>query len=446
MKSELKNVLEKTIDLAKKNGADQADVILNTGESFSISSRNAEIDKYKLSGSSVLGIRAIKDNKVGISYTEALDDDALSLAAKTAVDNAKNSDTNEYETISVKADKDLISENKYEKDTSSTQEKIDFCLKLESEVKARDSRVQAVPYNGFSEGESETYYLNSLGTFGWDSETYMSCYTSALINEGDKNSMHYHGVMGTNLKNLNLEECVKESLEHASAWLNAGPVSTGNYDIVFTPDQFVSVFNCFGNIFSAKAAWDKVNPFSEKIGNQVADNQLTVLDVPMYKDAFFTYEFDSEGVARSDLTLIENGVLKSFYHNTATANYFNTQTTGHGSRGPRSSLGVGGTNKLIQPGKTSESDARSGEYIEIHSLQGLHSGANSISGEFSFGASGYLCRDGQRVQPVKGITVAGNYHHMLMKIKAIGDVIHANTDKSFFAPTIRFDSLSVAGK
>lgn len=446
MNQEFKNALEKTLDFAKKNGADQADVILNTGSSFSISAQKKEIDKYKLSGSSVVGIRAIKDNKVGISYSEALDDNALELAAKTAIDNAKNSDVNENETISVKSDGDLISKSKYEKDNSSTQEKIDFCLKLESEVYARDSRVQAVPYNGFSEGESETYYMNSLGTFGYDNEFYMSCYTSALIHEGELNSMHYHGVMGTQLKTLNFEECVAESLEHASQWLKAGPVTTGHYDIVFTPDQFVSVFGCFGNIFSAKAAWDKVNPFAEKMNENVAFNELTVVDVPMYQDAFFTYEFDSEGVGRKDLTLIENGVLKNFYHNTSTANYFKTKTTGHASRGPKSSLGVGGTNKLIKPGSTSDTSVKSGEYIEIHALQGLHSGANAISGEFSFGASGYLCRDGKRIQPVKGITVAGNYHHMLMKIKAIGDVIHPNTDRSFFAPTIRFDGLSVAGK
>lgn len=446
MKQEFRDIVEKTIEIARKNGADQADVILNTGSSFSISAQKKEIDKYKLSGSSVVGIRAIKDNKVGISYSEAMDDGALELAAKTAIDNAKNSDVNEFETISIKSDEDLISKNKYEKDNSTTQEKIDFCLKLESEVYKRDSRIQSVPYNGFSEGESETYYMNSLGTFGYDSEFNMSCYTSALIHEGDLNSMHYHGVMGSKLKDLDLDACVNESLEHASNWLKAQPVKTGSYDVIFTPEEFVDVFYCFSNMFSAKAAWDKVNPFAEKLNKSVAFSELSIIDVPNYKDAFFTYEFDSEGVKRNDLTLIENGVLKNFYHNTSTANYFKTQTTGHASRGPKSSLGVGGTNKLIQAGSTSGSDIKSGEYLEIHALQGLHSGANSISGEFSFGASGYLCRDGKRIQPVKGITIAGNYHHMLMNIKAIGDVIHSNTRQSFFAPMIRFGGLSVAGK
>ena len=188
-----------------------------------------------------------------------------------------------------------------------------------------------------------------------------------------------------------------------------------------------------------------MNPFSEKLGQKVATSELSIIDVPQYRDAFFKYDFDSEGVKRSDLVLIQDGVLQSFYHNTSTAHYFKTKTTGHASRGPRSPLAVAGTNCLIQTGKTAESTIRNGEYLEIHALQGLHSGANAISGEFSFGASGYLCRDGRRIQPVKGITVAGNYHKMLMQIKAIGDTLFANTDNSFFLPTIRFDSVAVAG-
>lgn len=446
MNADMKVNLEKIIDHAKGQGADASDAILNTGSSFSVSAQNNEIDKYKLSGSSVIGIRVVKDNKIGLSYTESMDEDSLKLAAKNAVENAMSSDVNEFEKITIKSDSDLIDESKIIKEDIPTKEKIDFCLKLESGVKERDSRVQAVPYNGYSEGESATYYLNSLGTFGYDSESYTSCYTSALIHEGDKNSMHYHGVMGRHMGELNVEECISESLEHASNWLDAGPVETGKYDIFFTPEIFKSIYHCFGNIYSAKAAWDKTNPFRDKLGEKVAIDEFSVLDVPLYQEAFFKYKFDSEGTRRSDLSLIENGVMKNFFHNTATANYFKTQTTGHASRGPKSSLGVSGTNTLILPGKTSDKTVTNGEYIEIHSVQGLHSGASAISGEFSLGASGYLCRDGIRIQPVKSITVAGNYHHMLMNIKAIGDRIYADGDKGFFCPKVRFNQLAVAGK
>ncbi len=445
MNNELKQNLEKIIEFAKKNGADSADAILNTGTSFSVSAQDGEIDKYKLSGSSVIGIRTIKDNKVGLSYTEAMDNESLEFAAKAAIENAINTDVDEYQKISIKSDGDLISESKFKKEDISTQEKIDFCLKLESEVQKRDKRVQAVPYNGLSEGESATYYLNSLGTFGFDTEYYTSCYTSALIHEGSDNSMHYHSSMGRKLADLNLEECVEESLLHASNWLGAQPIKTGAYDIIFTEDSLQTVLGSFGNMFSAKAAIEKTNPFAGKLGDKVAVEELSITDMPRYEKAFFHYEFDSEGVKREDLQLIENGKLNSFYHNSATANFYKTQTTGHASRGPKSAMGTGGTTKVIQPGKTSDSTITNGEYLEIHSLQGIHSGANAISGEFSFGASGYLCRDGKRITPVKGITVAGNFHRMLLNIKAIGDKIYATGDRGFFSPKIRFNQISIAG-
>lgn len=445
MNTEMQNYLEKVIDLTKKQGATQCDAILNTGKSFSLSAQNAAIDKYSVSGSHVIGVRAIINNRVGISYTESMDDESLAFSAKAAVENALSSDENEFETITNKSD-DLISRQSSVNDQSSTQDKIDFCLKLESEVKARDSRVQAVPYNGFSEVESETYYLNSLGTFAYDNEMYKSCYTSSLLTDGKSNSMHYQSSIARTLSELDLEKCVSESLLHSANWLDATATKTGEYDVIFTPDAFVSLFSCFSNIFSAKRAWEKTNPFAQKLGKNVAHSELTVMDVPMYADAFFKYEFDSEGVKRDDLTLIENGVLKNFYHNSATANYFKTKTTGHASRGPKSALGVSGTNRLIKPGKTSQSELLSGTYIELHSLQGLHSGANAISGEFSFGASGYLCENGKRVTPIKGITVAGNYHRLLMNIRSIGNELVNSNDRGFFTPLIRFADVKIAGK
>ena len=99
----------------------------------------------------------------------------------------------------------------------------------------------------------------------------------------------------------------------------------------------------------------------------------------------------------------------------------------------------------MSAGDASDSSMTIGEYLEVHSLQGLHSGSNHISGDFSFGASGYLCRDGARVQPVKGITISGNFHKMLLDINIVGDKVYATTEKNFFAPKLRFEAMSIAG-
>lgn len=444
MDTQLKENMQNLIDMTLRAGADSCDVILSKGESFSLSAQNEKIDKYQVSGSQVMGLRVIKDQKIGLAYTESMDRDALSFISQAAIENAKNGEVNPNETIEVN-ESEQINASEFSKDGASTTEKIDFCLSLESEVKARDSRVKVVPYNGFSETDYSLYYLNSLGTFTYDSEYYQSCYTSALINEGKESSMHYHSSMARNMADLDKEECIKESLEHASEWIKAMPLRTGEYDVIFTPDAFASVFGCFSNIFSAKAAMEKTNPFAERLGDQVMSDQVTIKDLPFYKDAFFKNFVDSEGRKHEDLTLVEGGELKSFYHNTATANFFKTTSTAHGKRGAKSPLTVAGTTKVIDAGKASESEWNAGEYFEIHALQGLHSGANATSGDFSMAASGYYMRDGKRVRPVKGVTVSGNFHKMMKDIKILGNEIKATTSRDFFAPILRFEKVSIAG-
>lgn len=444
MNTDLKNILTKIVDKTISAGANECDAIISKGSSFSLAAQNGDLEKYKVSGSQVIGVRAIADNKVGLAYTESLDESSLELAAQAAVANAKNSEVNEFESIQI-IEGEHIYESQYEKDSASTEEKIDLCLKLESEVKARDSRVQSVPYNGFTESESEFYYLNNHGVSGFQSDYNQSIYTSALINEGETSGMHYQGAIGRKLSELDLEYCVSESLLHASEWLKGKPLSTGHYDIIFKTSIFGDLLGTFGTIFSARSAMEKTNPFADKIGQKVMNDKITISDLPQYKDTFSPEYFDAEGVAHKDLVLIQNGELHSFYHNTATANFFKTTTTGHATRGAKSPLSVSGTTKVISAGTISEEDIVAGEYFEVMSIQGLHSGANSASGEFSFAASGYLCRDGKRIQPVKGVTVSGNFYKMLLDVELLGDTIEATKYRHFFAPKIRFEKMSVAG-
>ena len=92
-----------------------------------------------------------------------------------------------------------------------------------------------------------------------------------------------------------------------------------------------------------------------------------------------------------------------------------------------------------------ENEVTEGLYLEIHDTMGLGRGDN-LSGDFSFGASGYLCKDGVRIQPVKEITIAGNFNKMLTGDFKMGAILQANSSLSFFSPKIKFNDLYIAGK
>jgi PmbA protein len=441
----VKNIIQKTIERTMNSGAEACDIIISSGDSMNFSSQDGKLDEFNVSKTSVLGIRVIKNKKIGLSYSESFDDDAIGFAIKSSLENADFSDVNEYETINYKNNSDFV-KICTELDSSSTEEKIEFAIKLDCEIRKRDPRITAVPYNGLSVNGTHSYYMNSLGTYTEKSENYFSGYTSALLKEGDATSMHYSQMQERTLAKMDLNACIEDTLEHAINWMNAKPVTTGKYDVVFNINVLSKILGAFSGCFSAKEAIEKTNPWENKLNQQVADIQFTIIDSPVYADAFFKQYVDSEGVLKKDLTLIENGILKSFYHNTATANYYKTMTTGHAARGAKSALGVSGSNWLIKPGKNTLDEVQDGVYLEIIDVMGIGPGSDSVSGEFSFGASGYLCKNSKRIQPVKGITIAGNFSKLLTNIKCIGKNLEHDRSRRTFSPLIKFNELSVAGQ
>ncbi len=444
---ETKDLLNDILSQAEKNGAQSADLILSRGKSLSMSSQQKKLDKYNVSSSQVIGIRIVKDNRVGISYSESLDKSATDFMIKSAIENAKNSFENKDESIEFINMNDTIeAEDKYNVvDNVPAEDKINLAIKLESIVYEKDNRVEACPYNGLSESESEYYYINSPGTFCFHKERVVSCYTSALIAEGGVKSMHYHGEKARSFDSLNWNNCVDESLKHAAYWLKGKPIPTGSYDVVFTADALNDLFDCFPNMFSGKATYQKRNPLYEKIGNEIFHKDLTIMDSPYFDRAFYFSGFDDEGYERADLKLIENGVYKHVMHNSVTAKQMNAVNTYHASRSPRSGLGVSGTNLIISSGEASESEVLTNKVFEIHSFQGIGSGSDAISGDFSAAASGYLLKNGEISQPVKGVTVAGNFYEMLKNIACIGSKLEASNSSVFYSPKIRFENLSIAG-
>ena len=86
-----------------------------------------------------------------------------------------------------------------------------------------------------------------------------------------------------------------------------------------------------------------------------------------------------------------------------------------------------------------------GEGLLITEFAGLHSGANSITGDFSLAAKGFYIKDGKKDFPVEQITVAGNFFDLLKNITEVGSDLKFPMS-SVGSPSIRVEGLSIAGK
>ncbi|MBE4046461.1 TldD/PmbA family protein [Vibrio parahaemolyticus] len=430
---------------AKRQGA-EADVIVNRNSSFSLKANQGKLDEYKVSSSQVLGVRVIKDARVATSYSESLEQPSLDLMLTNALQSARFSKQDEHQTIScvnskITTDIAEIAQD----DTTSVDEKIELSLALEQGVVALP-HASSSPYNGYSDGETQLIIANTQGTLCQHFERSFTCYAYTLFEKDGKQSMAGRMSLGRRFDELNPTYCIEGGYNLARDLLDGAPVATGNYPAIFHINALSSLFGAFGSAFSGVSAMKGISPLGGKLGQSVASELLTFTDAAYMPNGMAIAGFDSEGFATQDNVLIANGQLNTLLHNSQTANYLGAVSTASASRSAKSSLDVSANHKVIATGNSSASEVKAGEYLELVELQGVHSGADAVSGDFSFGASGFLCRDGQRVQPVRGITVAGNFYKMLQEVEAVGDTQLINDSRTFFAPDVRFARLSIGGK
>jgi PmbA protein len=431
------------LDLAKQGGA-EADVILSQNRKLALKAHAGAVSDYTVASTRAVGIRVIRDGRVGTSYSETLDDEPLEYMVQQALNNARLTRENPQEQIC--AIGHTIETNHGEilqEDSVSTQEKIQAALQLEAGILDKPLSPTA-PYNAVSDTEYEFYVANTQGSFCTHRERQVSCYTSALIDSDGQQSMYFSMQARRRFDALDVNLCVEDAYTTAYDLLHGGPIATGTYSVIFSVDSLKDVLGAFGSAFDGESAMKGLNPLRDKIGEMVASPCLHLSDIPNLTGGMSIASFDDEGFPARRTTLIKQGNLETLLHNSVTADHFTVANTANASRSPKGGLGISPRHLHIAAG--TEQNPHVGEYLEIVSLQGTHSGANAVTGNFSFGASGFLCRDGVRCQPVRGITVASNFYEMLNHISALGTDQTWSSDGTLFAPTIRFDACKIGGK
>ena len=106
--------------------------------------------------------------------------------------------------------------------------------------------------------------------------------------------------------------------------------------------------------------------------------------------------------------------------------------------------GVSFTNLYLEPGAAGpqELESQMERGLVIAEIMGGHT-ADPVSGEFSFGASGFLVEKGQRVRPVKSIAIAGQVLELFQAVAAVGSDLRFSGYQG--SPSLLIGSLSVSG-
>lgn len=224
------------------------------------------------------------------------------------------------------------------------------------------------------------------------------------------------------------------------------PVRTRVMPVIFTPDGVAGTLMLpLSLAFSGKNVLLGSSPLASSLGQQVYDERLTIVDDPLIPWRPGSRCADDEGVPARRVTLVEQGVVRSFLYDLQTAGMAGTQSTASAHRSVPTQPTIGPSALVITPGSLSFDDLVAGidEGIVVEHVIGASQG-NVIGGEFSGNVVlGYKIERGKITGRVKNTMIAGNVHTLFTRIGALGSDARW-IGSGLYTPSLLFEQLSVA--
>ena len=436
----------------KNEGFTDMEVYYESSNNFSCKVFQGEIDDYSVSKEGGISFRGIYNGQMGYSYTEKVDESAVEFLIEMAKENAEIVE-NEEEEIIFKGSKKYEYINLYSDSLAEVpiDKKLDLVKELEKEAYFIDERVTNVNYCMYNDYENERRLYNTKGLNRDEKLNISLSYISAVVQEDNDIQSAVAFKIGQDFRDFDVKSLAKQAVDKALSYLGAKPVKSETYTILLDNIASANLLKTFAGIFSADNVQKGRSLLKGKLGEAIGSMSLTIIDDPFMVGGAASRSFDSEGVASEKISLVEEGILQSLLHNLKTAKKDGVESTGHGYKASyKGTITVAPSNLYIQPGLNTYEDMVSSmdEGLIVTELQGLHSGANTISGDFSLAAKGYYVEDGKIERPVNQITIAGNFYEVLKNIEVIGeDLVFAMPDITYIgSPSLKIKNIAVAGE
>lgn len=443
---DIKEFQKLVLDKAKNAGFGDCEIYYRSDDDFQVLVRDGKAEHYETSSSGGAAFRGIINGKTGSAYTERLDEKAADFIIKSAMENARISEDEECIFYEGGEYSDIcLYDGSLEKVTA--EEKIDKLAKMEKAALGYSDKIKSSDRCMFADGSVKISIMNTKGlNKSYDSNIMMS-YISVICEDNGDIKTGGEFFAGNDISAFDPESIGKSASEQAEKMLGASPVKSGAYNVVFKNTAMADLLGTFSSAFSGEQAYKGLSMLEGMEEKSIASECVSIRDDGLLEGGMASALFDGEGVPCRNKVIVENGVLKTLLYDLKYAAKCGKKSTGNGFRsGYRSQVFCGPSNFYIVPSDKDFDDIikEAGDGIYITDIEGLHAGANIVSGDFSLSAQGFVIKDGKLGRPVEQITAAANFFELLKNIKAVGKDIRFSTG-GIGAPSVFMENISISG-
>lgn len=432
----LEQQLPEALNYAKAQGADQAEIMASNDKGFSVTARLGEVETCEYHNQRSLAVTVYRGKAKGSASTNDIKPEAILRTIDAALNIAKFTAEDDCSGL---ADPELMAndypqlemDHPWDMDAERGLEKAIAC-----EAVARDHK-DIVNSEGasISSIRSHIAYANSHGFLGDYHSTRhsLSCSVVAADEQGMQRDYWYSLNRQGDL--LDSPQLVGErARERTLRRLASRSLKTCQVPVLLEPNIARSIVGHFLSAIRGAAIYRNASFLTDSIDKKIFPEWLNIKEDPHVIAGLASTPFDNEGVKTYARNLVESGSLMGYLLSSYSARKLDMQTTGN----------AGGTHNITinntgQDFPTLLKELNTGLLV----TELIGHGVNTVTGDYSRGASGFWVENGEIQYPVQEITIAGQLEDMFKNIIAVGNDV--DTNGSVHCGSILMDNMMVAG-
>ncbi|NIS60391.1 MAG: TldD/PmbA family protein [Proteobacteria bacterium] len=421
----LKEIADECVQQIKTRRVDGYEIYLIQSVSTSVEVRDEELESFKRAQSMGIGLRLIRDQRLGFSYRSSFDVADISRMIQAAMDGAANLPSDpSYGFTGPPGDLRFPPEIYDERIRHvSPQERIEKALAMEATALAFDPRrVKRVGKGTYEDVERTVVLVNSEGVEVDFTSSIFTGGVMAVAEEGSESEMGWDFDFHHCFEELDVARIGREAARKAGEKLGGRSLKSAFYPALIRNEVACQFLSVLAPSFAVENVRKGKSLFSDGLGSRAFSPRVTIYDDGLHPRGMATFPFDGEGVESQKTPVVLSGRITGFLYDFYWAKREGGRSTGNSIReGIKAPPSVGISNLYIEAGDRPFGDLLADLHngVVIEEVMGIHT-ANPISGDFSLGAAGFWVERGKRVHPVKGIAISGNVLELFKSVEEVG--------------------------
>lgn len=396
---------------ARENDITSLQIVIKNIENIDIETRNGNLEKYEIGNNKTVVFKGIYKNKTTIvsQQKENIDEDEIINMLKI---NAKLSENN---------DKDIISDSKEKINEKFLNKEINIKnviddLKTYSKIPNKYKELKNLTLN-LSRNISSIEILNSNNLKLKDEHCTFYFGVESVSKENDNVSTSYDFEYDTTYDNIDIKNIVNNNIKDSINKIHQNKVKSGKYKVLMKNTCMAQILYYISNIFSADNIQNNKSLLVGMQNKNLFGNKITIVEDPTNKKLPGKRLFDDEGVLTSYKEIIKDGIFKTAIYDSKTALKENMKSTGNQYGN------IEFRNMYLKHGIFSYEELLNNiqDGILIDDINGMHAGINSLNGNITLQASGYIIKDGIIMDAINLFTISTNFIELLKSIESVGN-------------------------